>query len=254
MRKQTGIFIFCMAAGLLICSHRSAAQNTYKDLQKLELNSSQAIIPVPTGGALQGKGLDSWMNGLGPGGEAGVIRGFSGSTKTEEQKFFALGSLYTALLVQAGSSSTVEAGKAIGDFRQALTQLQAPSGFFGYLSELELMTKSRVANAAVAARMAGAIQGFVSDFVHSRGDTAFLNYRAGQWATTLALAAHAHDAAGLQLSAATYFQEKYATQHPSNQTLAALKGLAELGGKEKLDDADFVKIENLAEQLRDQLS
>ena len=252
MGTQTRI-LFYVAVVILTSAMTAAAQTSYQDLKKLELNSSEAMIPIPSGGALQGKGLDSWMNGLGPGGEAGVVRGFSSTTRTDDQKFFTLGSLYSGLIVQTGSPSMYEAAKGIADFREAPSQLRAPAGFFGYLSVLELMTKSRAATPAIAARMAAAIQGFVSDFAHSHGDVAYLNYQAGQWVTTLALAARAHDAGALNLPAANYFQEKFAAQHANAATLAVLKSLQDFAGKEKLGDADYVQIEKLAEQLRDQL-
>jgi hypothetical protein len=253
MSKRTGIFGLCLAACFALPAIPSVAQVKLEELQGLKSKSTEAIIPLPSGGALQGKGLDAWMNGLGPGGQAGIVRGFSGGAKTQEQKFFALGGLYTALLVQARSVSTLEAADAINNFRQALSQLQAPAGFFSYLSELELMTKSHEAGPEVAGRIVGAIQGFLSEFVRSRGDAAYLNYQAGRWCTTLALAARARDAAGLQLGAASYFHERFAAQHAGETALAALKGLEDLARREKLSDADFAQIEKLAEQLRDQL-
>jgi len=254
MRAQTAMFGLCLAASLALPAAPTFAQVKLEELQGLKPGSAEAIIPLPSGAALQGKGLDSWMSGLGPGGATGIVRGFSSGAKTQEQKFFALGGLFTALAVQARSSSTLDATQAIHEFRQALSQLQAPAGFFSYLSELELMVKSHEAGPELAGRLTGAMQGFLSEFVRSRGDAAFLSFQAGRWSTTLALAARGRDASGLQLTAAHYFREQFSSLHASEAVLAPLAGLEALAAGDKLSEADFVQIEKLAERLRDQLS
>jgi hypothetical protein len=229
------------------------AQVTQQELERLKPASNEVILPVPSGPVLEGKGLNAWLEGMGPGGQPGAIRGFGGAKKTEGQKFFALGSLYTALLIQVRSASTLEAAGGVDTFRQALAKLNAPEGFFSYLSELELMIKSQAAGPEVAGRLAGAMQGFLADFVRSRGDVAYVHYQAGRWVTSLALAAKAQDAGGLQLSAAAYFRERLSGKETSEGARAALAELQNLADKQTLTDAEYARIEMLAQQLRAEL-
>ena len=252
MRKGSIIMSGLIMATLLSCAPLVRAQVTSEEFQKLKPQSKQLILPLPSGAVLQGKGLDDWL--AGSGGRTRIIRGFGGSEKTEDQKFFALGGLYTSLLIQVHSPSTVDAAKGAEVFRQALVQLQAPEGFFSYLSELELMIKSQIAGPEMAGRFAGALQGFLVDFVRSRGESSYLNFQLGRWATTLALAARAQDSAGLQLSAASYFRERLAKAKTEKETLTTLEELEKMAGQQKLGADDFQKIENLAQRLRDQLS
>ena len=249
LRKPFGLAVAALGACLVptLCAR---AQVTQQDLERLKPASSEVILPVPSGPVLEGKGLNAWLESMGPGGEHGTVRGFGGAKKTEGQKFFALGSLYTALLIQVRSASTLEAAGGVDTFRQALAKLNAPEGFFSYLSELELMIKSQVAGPEVAGRLAAAMQGFLADFVRSRGEAAYVHYQAGRWVTSLALAAKAQDAGGLQLSAAGYFRERLGGKETPEGARAALEELQKLADKQTLTDAEYARIEVLAQQLR----
>ena len=252
LRRRWMIAVAVPAAFLLVCLCASA-QVSQQDLERLKPTTSEVMLSVPSGTMLQGKGLGAWLDGMGPGGATGSVRGFGGGKKTEGQKFFTLGGLYTALLIQVRSSSTLDAAGGVDSFREALTKLNAPEGFFSYLSELELMIKSQVAGPEAAGRIAGAMQGFLADFVRSRGDAAYAHYQAGRWVTSLALAAKAQDASGLQLGAAAYFRERLGRADTPEGARQALEELEKLGGKPALTEAEYARIEVLAKKLRAEL-
>jgi len=229
------------------------AQVSYDDLQKLKLQSQQLMIPQPSGAVLRGAGLDDWLAGFGPGGERGVSRGFAGGKKSNEQKFFDLGELYTSIVIQTHSASTLDIAAGLESFRQALIFLQAPEGFFSYLNQFELLVKSQAGGTEATDRFAAAMGGFLTDFVQSKGEAAYLRFEAGRWVTTMALAAHSHDVTGMQLSAASYFREHLAGANAPPGVVDALKELEKTASLKTLADADFAKVETLAQRLREQL-
>jgi len=251
---RTGILsVVMMIAALLVLGPILRAQVTVDDLQNLKPQAKELMIPLPGGPVLRGDGLDDWLSGFGPGGERGVARGFAGSKKSDDQKFFNLGELYTSLLIQARSSSTMDAVAGLDSFRQALILLQAPPGFFSYLNQFELLLKSEAGGTETSGRFAAAMEGFLTDFVRSKGEGAYLKFQAGRWVTTMALAAHSHDVTGMQLSAASFFREHMASNNAQPAVVDTLKELERFASLKTLADADFSKIETLAQRLREQL-
>jgi hypothetical protein len=232
----------------------AGAQVKYEDMQKLQPKSTELILTLPSGEALKGQGLGEWLEGLGPGGEAGIARGFGAGKKNDNQKFFALGSLYASLCVKAASGSTLDAASAVEGFREALFQLKAPLGFDNYLSELELMIKSQQVSPAAATRLVGAIQVFLTEFARNRGESAMRHYQAGIWATNLMLTARARNESLLQIYAAIYFRDVFAKAGMQDSILKTLDELAALAARKELRPEDFEQIETLALRLRAQLS
>jgi len=252
MRRRISSVVV-MIGTLAVFGPTLRAQVTFDDLQKLKPQSEQLMIPLPTGTVLRGSGLDDWLGGFGPGGQQAAARGFAGSKKSDDQKFFTLGELYTSLLIQAHSASMLDAAAGLDSFRQALILLQAPQGFFSYLNEFELLIKSQAGGTDASGRFAAAMEGFLTDFVHGKGEAAYLKFQAGRWVTTMALAAHSHDVTGMQLSAASFFREHLAAANTQPGVVDTLKELEKIASLKTLADADFARIETLAQRLREQL-
>jgi hypothetical protein len=229
------------------------AQISSEELQKLKPQGTQLMLPLPSGAVLRGEGLDEWLGGGGPSGQQAMMRGFGNSNKSEDQKFFSLGELYTSLVIQAHSASTLDAAAAVASLREALVLLHAPEGFFSYLSEFELSVKSQTGGTEAAGRFAAALQGFLIDFVRSKGEAAYLRFQAGRWVTTLALAAHSRDTTGMQLSAASFFRGRFAEANAESGVVEALKDLEKMAGLKTLTSEDFSRIETLAQRVRNQL-
>lgn len=251
MRRQTSrVAVIGM---LFLFSPMLRAQVSFDDLQKLKPQPTQLMLPLPSGTVLRGAGLEDWLGGFGPGGQQAVARGFASSKKSADQKFFVLGELYTSLLIQAHSASTLDATAGLDSFRQALIHLQAPQGFFSYLSQFELLMKSQAGGTEAADRFAAGMEGFLMDFVRSKGDTAYLKFQAGRWVTTMALAAHSRDVTGMQLSAASFFREHLAAANAEPGVVDALKEIEKIAALKTLAETDFSRVETLAQRLRNQL-
>jgi hypothetical protein len=252
VRRQI-LTIAIVLGTLLLSGLRLRAQVSAEELQKLKPQGTQLMLPLPSGVVLRGEGLDEWLSGGGPRGQQTMVRGFGNSKKSDDQKFFSLGELYTSLVIQAHSASTLDAAAAVASFRQALVLLQAPEGFFSYLSEFELLVKSQAGGTETAGRFAAALQGFLMDFVRSKGEAAYLKFQAGRWVTTLALAAHSRDTTGMQLSAASFFRGRFAEANAQPGVVETLKDLEKMAGLTTLTGEDFSRIETLAQRLRNQL-
>jgi hypothetical protein len=178
-----------------------------------------------------------------------IAYGFA--AKSDEAKFFIIGSLYAEALAYLRSDNTDLAVKRLEAIEKELIALRAPNSLYNYISKTRNLIETNRYPGEILGEFLALLQPFCEDYAQSRGEDKLTLFRAGSWLVNLSLTAAAQDKAMLQQPAKVhYFTVEMKRLDAPKGVLDALDKITTIVEKKEVTDADLKEVLKLVKQIQ----
>ncbi len=170
------------------------------------------------------------------------------AAKSEEAKFFIIGSLYSEALAYLKSGNSEEAAKRLEAIEHESINLHVPSSFYNYITKTHNIIQTKRYPADAQAEIISLFQPFFEDYAKSKGEDKLTLFRAGAWLMDMSLAAAGGDNNLLrQPGKLDYFIKEMKRMDAPKGVLDALNEISKVAGKKEITDKDA---ENVLKQVK----
>jgi hypothetical protein len=188
-----------------------------------------------------GKSLGSLAKENSVFGEQASSYGFA--AKSEEAKFFIIGSLYSEALAYLKSGNADLAAKRLEAVESEFINLQVPSSLYNYISKTRNILETKRYTAEGQAEFLSLFQPFFEDYARTKGEDKLTLFRAGSWLTDMSLAAAGGDTALLrQQGKLNYFIKEMKRMDAPKGVIDALGEIVKVAGKKEITDKDAADV------------
>jgi hypothetical protein len=118
---------------------------------------------------------------------------FGFAAKSNEAKFFTIGTLFSETLAYFRSNDMSEAAKRLEIIQNELINLSAPGSLYNYVSRISSLMKRQDYSKEVVGELLSMLQPFLEDYSKTQGEDKLTLFRAGSWLTDMSLTASAGD-------------------------------------------------------------
>jgi len=179
-------------------------------------------------------------------GEQASSYGFA--AKSEEAKFFIIGSLYSEALAYLKSGNSDLAAKRLEAVEGEFIDLQVPSSLYNYISKTRNILETRRYPLEGQAEFLFLFQPFFEDYAKTKGGDKLTLFRAGSWLMDMSLAAAGGDTALLrQPGKLDYFIKEMKRLDAPKGVIDALGEIAKVAGKKEISNKDA---DNVLKQVK----
>ncbi len=182
-------------------------------------------------------------------GEEAIAFGFA--AKSEEAKFFIIGSLYADALAHLRSGAADLAAKRLESIETELLALQAPSSLYNYISKMRNMIERRHYDTKVLEEVLALFQPLWEDYTRGKGEDKLILFRAGSWLVDMSLIAGAQDTELLrQPVKAKYFTDAMKKLSAPKGVVEAFDLISQITEKQQIAEADAKEVLKLVKQIQ----
>jgi hypothetical protein len=182
-------------------------------------------------------------------GEEAIAFGFA--AKSEEAKFFIIGSLYADALAHLRSGAADLAAKRLESIETELLALRAPSSLYNYISKMRNMIEQKRYDTEMIEEFMALFQPLWEDYTRSKGDDKLILFRAGSWLVDMSLIAGAQDTELLrQPVKAKYFTEAMKKLSAPKGVVEAFDQITQITEKQQIIDTDAKEVLKLVKQIQ----
>jgi hypothetical protein len=173
--------------------------------------------------------------------EGDLTYGFA--AKSEEAKFFLVGSLYAESLAYLHSAAADEAAQRLRAIERQFITLNVPRSLYNYVSKMRNMVETKRYDTELAAELLSLFQPFFEDYAKEQSEDMLILFRAGLWLLDMTLTAEAGDLVLLrQTETLDYFTEQMRRMDAPRGVLSALEDISGIVSQESVSDRDVRQI------------
>jgi hypothetical protein len=243
--KNKGTFIIAL---LMILSATAAFSADLPKLpQNLGTGSGEAFDSARFQSAIRSnKSLGALAKEHSTFGEQTTSYGFA--AKSEEAKFFIIGSLYSEALAYLKSGNSGEAAKRLEAIENEFINLNVPASLYNYINKTRNIIETKRYSPEAQAEFLSLFQPFYEDYAKSKSEDKLTLFRAGSWLMDMSLAAAGGDKDLIkQPGKLDYFIKEMKRMDAPKGVLDALDEISKVATKKEVTDKDA---ENVLKQVK----
>lgn len=173
---------------------------------------------------------------------------FGFAAKSEEAKFFLIGSLYSEALAYLRSNKVDLAAKRLEAIEKEFLNLNVPNALFNYINKTRNLITTKRYSKEVLIDFLALFQPFFEDFAKAKNADMLTLFRAGSWLMDMSLASAGGDRIMLRQSAnLNYFIAEMKRMDAPKGVLDALDEIVKVADKKEITDRDS---ENVLKQVK----
>jgi hypothetical protein len=181
--------------------------------------------------------------------QEGLAYGFA--AKSEEAKFFLIGSLYSEALAYLFSGDNELAAERLKAVEREFIVLQVPPSLYNYLTKMRSMLTSGKHDPKLVAELLSLFQPFFEEYAEGQSTDKLTLFRAGIWLFDMGLTAAAGDLELLhQAGTLEYFTEEMERMDAPVGVMRALDDINDIVKQEKVSDRDVRNILKLVKRIQ----
>ena len=181
--------------------------------------------------------------------EDALAYGFA--AKSEEAKFFLIGSLYSETLAHLSSGDAKLAVERLDAIEREFITLQVPRSLYNYVSKMRNMIAGGKYEPRLNAELLSLFQPFFEDYARGQSEDKLTLFRAGTWLMDMSLTASAGDLELLhQTRALKRFIEEMRRMDAPQGVMRALEDISDIVKQEKVSDRDVRSILRLVKRIQ----
>jgi len=245
-RKQIAVVFVILTLGTTL----GFSQEVFKLPKNLGTNSTENFNSAYFQSAIRsGKSLGALAKENTFAGNPATSFGFA--AKSEEAKFFIIGSLYSESLACLKSSDPDLAAKRMEAMQQEFINLLAPSSLFNYTSRTLNILKTKRYSTEAQLEFLSLFQPFFEDYAKTKGEDKLTLFRAGSWMMDMGLAAAAGDKGMLkQPEKLGYFTREMKRMDAPQGVLDALDDIGKITVKKDITDKEAQEVLDLVKKIQ----
>ena len=176
---------------------------------------------------------------------------FGFAAKSEEAKFFIIGSLYSESLAFLKSGQFDLVTNRLKSIEKEFIKLNVPSSMYNYITKVRNMVERKRYSEEVLEEFLSLFQPIYEDYAKGRSNDKLILFRAGSWLVDMSLTAAAGDKNSLkQGPKLDYFIKEMKRMDAPKGVLDALDNIAKITEKEEITDRDVNKILKLVNKIQ----
>ena len=193
-------------------------------------------------GIQRSEGLSNLAKTHTPLGDKAVSYGFA--AKSDEAKFFLIGTLYSEALAHLRDGKSVLAADRLKAIESQFVTLQAPNALYSYVSK----TRNRIELGKYSTQalydMLSFFQPFFEDYAKSLNQDKLILFRAGSWLVDMSLTAAAGNKQLIKQGKPQleYFTKEMKRMDAPKGVLTALEKIDKIAGKAEIGDKDIERV------------
>jgi hypothetical protein len=182
-------------------------------------------------------------------GEQGTSYGFA--AKSEEAKFFIIGTLYSEALAYLKAGNYDMAAKRLTAIENEFINMHVPLALYNYISKTRNIITTKRYSPEAQAEFLSLFQPFYEDYAKSKGEDKLTLFRAGSWLMDISLAAAGGDKELLrQQSKLGYFIKEMKRMDAPKGALDALNEIVTISMAKEISDKDTEKVLKLVKKIQ----
>jgi hypothetical protein len=176
---------------------------------------------------------------------------FGFAEKSEEAKFFLVGSLFSEVLAYLRGGNIEMAAKRLETIEREFINLQAPSSLYNYISRTRNFIELKEYSPETTGEFLSLFQPLFEDYARSRGSDMLTLFRAGSWLFDITLTAAAGDKLLLiQPERLGYFIKEMKRMDAPVGVMNALDEIDKIMGKKEIADKDIDDVLELVKKIQ----
>jgi hypothetical protein len=200
-------------------------------------------------GIRSGKNLDELAKANSYLDENAVSFGFA--AKSEEAKFFIIGTLYSETLAYLQSGRVDSAVKRLKSIEKEFINLNVPSPLYNLISKVSSMLSSKKYSAETGMDVLSLFQPFFEEYAKSSSEDKLALFRAGSWLMDYSLSAAADNRELLrQPGKLDYFIKEMKRMDAPKGVMTALNEIDDIAKKKEITDKDTKKVLRLVKKIQ----
>jgi hypothetical protein len=252
-----GITMVVLVAVFMASGAFSEEKPTIPNLKDLKVKGGDVIFDSSTfqSGIRSGKSLGTLAKEQSIVGEKATAFGFA--AKSEEAKFFLIGSLYSEVLAYLRSGDSQLAADRLKAIEKNFIELNVPSSLYNYLSRTRNLLETKRYSPEVVGEFLSLFQPFFEDYARGmgKGEDNLTLFRAGSWLMDMSLAAAGGDKNILKQSGKLdYFIKEMTRMDAPKGVLDALEEIAKVAAQKEITDKDAVNVLKQVKKIQTVLS
>jgi hypothetical protein len=181
--------------------------------------------------------------------EDALAYGFA--AKSEEAKFFIIGSLYSETLAHLSSGQAVLAAERLAAIEREFITLKVPRSLYNYVSKMRNMIASGKYEPGLNAELLSLFQPFFEDYARGQSEDKLTLFRAGTWLLDMSLTAAAGDLELLhQEETLAHFTGEMRRMDAPQGVMRALEEITAIVKQEKVSERDVRSILRLVKRIQ----
>jgi hypothetical protein len=176
---------------------------------------------------------------------------FGFAEKSEEAKFFLIGSIYSEALAYLQDGDTELAAKRLDLIEKEFITLGVPASLFNYIDKTRNMIQANRYKKDALFDVLTLFQPFFEDYAKNKSEDKFILFRAGTWIMDMSLAAAAKDKNLLkQPGKINYFIKEMKRMDAPKGVLTALDEMEKIANKTDITDKDTKTVLELVKKIQ----
>ncbi|HAR45459.1 MAG: hypothetical protein A2X56_05515 [Nitrospirae bacterium GWC2_57_13] len=176
---------------------------------------------------------------------------FGFAAKSEEAKFFLIGSLYSEALAYVRGGKMDLAAKRLESIQSEFINIGVPSSLYNYISKMRQLIETKRHTEEALLDFLALFQPFFEDYAKSKSADKLTLFRAGSWLVDMGLASAGGDKELLrQTDKLTYFIAEMKRMDAPKGALEALDEIAGIAGKKEISDRDAKSVLKLVKKIQ----
>jgi hypothetical protein len=183
----------------------------------------------------------------------GKATAFGFAAKSEEAKFFLIGSLYSEALAYLRSGDIALAADRLKAIETQFIAINVPSSLYNYISKTRNMLETKRYSAEVVGEFLSLFQPFFEDYAKGvgKGEDKLTLFRAGTWLVDMSLAAAAGDTNMLRQKAKLdYFNQEMKRMDAPKGVLDSLGEITKISGQKEIAERDAKQVLKLVKKIQ----
>jgi len=175
-------------------------------------------------------------------GEDPVSYGFA--AKSDEAKFFIIGTLYSEALAHLGSGNFSIAANRLEAVEKQFIVLQVPPSLYNYVSKTRNLIELKKYSIEALLDMLSLFQPFFEDYAKSQNQDKLILFRAGSWLVDMSLTAAANDKQLIKQGKRqlVYFIKEMKRMDAPKGVLKSLEKIDRIASKDEIDEKDVERV------------
>ncbi|MBN1254744.1 MAG: hypothetical protein JXA50_05670 [Deltaproteobacteria bacterium] len=173
------------------------------------------------------------------------------AAKSEEAKFFLIGTLYAEALAYLRSNDIDLAADRLKAIEKNFIDLNVPSSLYNYISKTRNLLETKRYSVEVVGEFLSLFQPFYEDYAKGKGDDWLTLFRAGTWLVDMSLAAAAGDTNLLRQKAKLdYFTTEMKRMDAPKGALDALAEITKISEQKEIAEKDAKQVLKLVKKIQ----
>jgi len=245
--------VLTVASLLFLCFFTAVtcAQESKIDVKNLNLKSGGQYFnsSMHQSGIKSGKSLGKIAEENSPLGKEALSLGFA--AKSEESKFFIIGTLSSEIIAYLKSGNSELASKSLDALGKEFIALSVPSSLYSFVTKTRTMVETKKYSKEFMEEIFSLFQPFFEDYAKSKSQDKLILFRSGSWLVDMSLTAAAGDTELLrQTGTLNYFIKEMQRMDAPKGVMEALDGIRKIAEKKELTDKDADKVLSLVKKIQ----